>query len=514
MRIPVQWDNDVLTIRQFLNFTANKYEDKPCIKYADENDEVISKSHRLMRDNSMAVSVFLKEKSAKPRHIALIAKTNYLYIVSMNGIMASGDVAIPMGFDLTVDQMVNILSDSDTEAVFYDDYTSERVAEAVKSLPKVKETYSLNDTAFFDGIFSAYSPEKDATLPEENPDDDTVIIYTSGTTGSIKGACLSNRAVISNIYYKEMSLEGNNVALNVLPMHHIFCFSCDYLKNVLDGVIICLNGDISNIGKNLLRYEPTCMRVVPMILASLVKKVAVIRKKNPELTARQAADQVFGRRLDFIIVSGAAFSDEVAKQLDEMGIVVRQGYGMTETGPRIAVADVKCSPMSGGRVISTVDIRLSDVGEIQVLSPSLLTCYYKKPEETEALFTEDGWLKTGDIGRLTPDRELFITGRLKNIIILSNGENVSPEEIEKAISRNGIVKEIVVYGKRDMIYADIFPDEEYAAAHDIADAEAEVRNVVNEYNLHCEPTKVIGTTVVTKEPLPRTSTGKIIRTGR
>ena len=190
--------------------------------------------------------------------------------------------------------------------------------------------------------------------------------------------------------------------------------------------------------------------------------------------------------------------------------VDNQIYGMTETGPRISVPDGKTVCESGGRVISICQIRLQN-GEIQVKSPSLMSGYYKNPEETAAVFTEDGWFKTGDIGELTADNELFIRGRIKNLIILSNGENVSPEEIEKKYADVRIVKEIVVYGEGDLIAAEIYPDHEYAATTGISDVEGAVREAVDRVNLESESTREIGKIVIRNTPFERTASGKIIR---
>ena len=290
----------------------------------------------------------------------------------------------------------------------------------------------------------------------------------------------------------------------------IFSFSCDYLKNLKDGVCICLNSSLAALNEELLLFRPTVLRLVPTVADSLLRRVRILRKREPSLSPRAAAERVFGSGIRNIIVSGASYSAANDREFAEMGITVRQGYGMTETGPRIAVPDGRTCAASGGRIISICQVRLQN-GEIQVKSPSLMTGYYKREEETRAMFTEDGWLRTGDLGRITPDNELFIIGRLKNVIILGNGENVSPEEVESAYFTEPLVAEIEVFEADGKIAAEIWPDEAYARSAGITDIEAAVRALVERKNKENIAAREIDCVFLRKEPLPKTETGKIKR---
>ena len=508
----VPWNNDVLTVRQLLDWAKNEYGDKPCIKFYRDG-EIKVKSYRDMCEDSYSVARYIRSLNPERMHVALIAKTNYEYISCFNGIFVSNNVAVPMAYDASPEDTAALINDADVEMVFFDESYAHNEEALKKLCPKVRYYIDLSNPGFFENIYKNYNSESEkAHLSdvEIDPDDCTIIIYTSGTTGTRKGAMLSSRAVISNVYYKEMSFDSSKVTLNVLPMYHIFCFSCDYLKNLKDGVTICLNGDIKNINENLLRFNPHFMRMVPMVIESLLRKTRIIRKNNPDISPREAAEQVFGKNLTNIIAAGAPLSGKVSKEFEDMGITVRQGYGMTETGPRISVPDGKTCGASGGRVISTCRVRIKD-GEIQVKSPSLFMGYYKRPEESEKVFTEDGWFRTGDMGRLTEDNELFITGRLKNIIILSNGENVSPEEIEKKFADEPMVKEIVVYGDGDDIVAEIYPDFDYADRNGIKDIEQYMQAAIDRVNASGSASHIIDRVELRKEPFERTSTGKILR---
>lgn len=499
----------VNTIGKMLRYTAESFEEKTAIKYR-ENGEIVSVSYRRFYEDSLSVGAYIKGICEERMHIALITKTNYEFLTAMNGVFISGNVAVPFAPDIPVSEATELLDDCDASMVITDFNSFKSEEEIFTLCPKVKYVVDISDKEKFSEIYERKGlDEKHLRIYDENPDDCTAIIYTSGTTGKRKGAMLSSGALMSNIFFKEMNFEGNHVALNILPMHHIFSFSCDYLKNLKDGVTICLNIDKSQVMNDFLTFEPSVVRLVPMIFDTLVRRVRMIRKRQPELSAREAAEKVFGRRLRSVIISGAAFSPEAETEFEEMGLEVRQGYGMTETGPRIAVPNGRTCIKSGGGVISICDVRIVD-GEIQVRSPSLMTGYYKKPEETAAVFTSDGYLRTGDLGYLTEDGELFVTGRLKNVIILSNGENVSPEEIEKKYIRSPLVKEIIVYEKNGKIAADIFPDYDYARSvgADINEAIAELVRSENEKDMAA---REIDFVQITDKPFPRTSTGKIIR---
>ena len=489
------------TVGGLLKEAAEAYGDKPCVKYR-ENGETVTKTYRELYRDSLACGGFLSRQSAAHSHIALIGKTTYRYLVWLNAVMLSGNVAVPLANDLPLAETVKLLDDCDAVGLIYDDTL--RAADAVLSACPALSLQIKTDAAAL--------PPCGEPLPEpaDLPDACAAVIYSSGTTGERKGVMLSGEALVSNVYFKEMDFEGDHVALNVLPMHHIFSFSCDYLKNLKDGVCICLNSCIAALGEELLLFEPTVLRLVPTVADSLLRRVRILRKRNPALSPRAAAEMVFGRRLRNIIVSGAAYTAANDREFEEMGITIRQGYGMTETGPRIAVPDGRTCAASGGRIISICQVRLQG-GEIQVKSPSLMMGYYKREAETRAMFTEDGWLRTGDLGRITPDNELFITGRLKNVIILANGENVSPEEIERAYLAEPLVTEIEVFEDNGGIAAEIYPDFAYAKSAGIPDPAAAVQALVDRKNTENVASKEIDRVSIRTEPFPKTETGKIKR---
>lgn len=491
-------ENAMNTLTDLLKYSAERYGDKTCIRFLRSGKQ-IDKTYERLYSDSLSTAKHIAAVVPVRSHIAIIGKTSYEYLVYFNAVFMSGNTAVPLSPEFSADELNFLCEKADVTAVIFDD----SIDPGFIDLLNKKSVVLIPIEEISDN-------KPSAALPETDPDACAMIMFTSGTTGEKKGVMLSSRAIISNVLFKEMSYEGDHVALNVLPMYHIFCFSCDYLKNLKDGVTICLNGDAGSIGENLLRYEPTVIRLVPMIIESLLRKARIIKRKWPELSPREAAEKVFGRRLRSIIASGAYLSSDIAAEFEEMGISIRQGYGMTETGPRIAVPNGKTSIYSVGAVIDICEVRIQD-GEIQVKSPSIMSGYYKDEAATKAVFTDDGWFMTGDIGHLDPDRQLYVTGRKKNLIILSNGENISPEEIEKKLYDDPAVEEVLIYGDNDRIAAEFYISEDYLKEYNEAAARLHIQEIVEKLNSVSISEKEISKIIFRNTPFEKTASGKIKR---
>lgn len=499
------------TVRELLDSAAVNYSDKPFIRYVKEDTE-ISRSFIDVRLDALALCRRLRHISPESTHIAVIGKTSYEYIIALTAVLISGNVLLPLAPDTPARECAELLERADTEYLFCEPEYSETAAEVLKLCPTLKAVYPLDEVSF-DKIFAEYD-EKSVYAPLSeiyvDPDAPAAFIYTSGTTGLRKAVMLSTKNLVSNLMYKELSFDEGDTVLSVLPMYHIFCFSGDFLKNLKEGMCVCLNGEVRDVGKNLIRFEPAVMRLVPMIAQALLQKVRALSAKEPQTDLHEIAERVFGKNFRWIFSGGAYLNPELAKAYDEFGIYLRQGYGMTEASCRISVPDAGTSLDSVGRVTSVWDVRIQG-GEIQVKGPGVMLGYYKMPKETEEVITDDGYLRTGDIGYVTEDRQLFITGRLKNLIILSNGENVSPEELEKKLNAEPLVSESLVYGKGCNVAVKIYPDYEYAQSKGITDIEKEIEIIVDKVNTTCESSHRINSITIADKPLEKTSSGKIIR---
>ena len=503
------------TVRELIDNAADKYEEKTFIKFVREKT-IQERSYRTVQQHSMAVCRWIRSISKDRMHIAIISKTSYEYITCLTGILVSGNVAVPFAPEISVNEATELLKKTDIDLLLYEDEFSAK-AEEIKSLcPFLKAAVNMGNEKSFEEIYSKYDGNSEyASLSDikVDPEECAVIIYTSGTTGVRKGVMLSTKALVGNMMYTDYISDIFNetdVSLSVLPMYHVYCFTGDYLKNLKDGLQVALNGNLRDIVQNLQLFEPRVIRVVPMIAQTLLKRVNAVISRNPGIEPNEAAKRVFGKNIKWLISGGAYLDPQLIAEYDKLGIFLRQGYGMTEAGCRISVPDENASFDSVGRVTDVCEARILN-GEIQVKTPTAMLGYYKMPEATAEMFTEDGWLKTGDIGVLTEDNQLFITGRVKNLIILSSGENVSPEAIEKKFSDSGIVSEVMVYAENDRIVAEVYPNFDYVEENGIDDIDAVIESIVDSMNMTAKPSHVISVVRVRREPFERTGSGKIKR---
>ncbi len=504
---------NIKSVKCLAQYAAEKYSDKIFCRYYIGND-LVEKSFSEFYQNALAVSRYIRHVSPKRMHIAFIGKTGYEYIACLTGMIFSGNVVVPFAPDISVSEAVKLFDDADIEMLFCEDDFMEK-AEAIKgSYSGLNKIVSLGDLKWFGDIFENYNSQSEyAELSEVeiNVDACALIVYTSGTTGDRKGVMLSNHNIAANTCYNEYNMDDDDVSFSVLPMHHVFCYCCDVLKTLYDGGTLCLNGAMSNLYRNLLRFEPTIMRIVPSLCKSILTRIKVTQRNNPELTPREAAEKVVGRNFRRMIAGSAFLSGTLIDEFEKYGITARQGYGMSECSPRITTSDFseKCK-YSNGKILSVNEVRSVD-GEIQVKGPSVMLGYYKKPKETAQAFTIDGYLHTGDLGFIR-DNHIFLVGRKKNLIILSNGENVSPEEIENLFADESIVKEVVVYGEKDRIVCEAHPDYDFCSSMSEMEIEEKIRAIVDEINVNSTQTRQIAELRIRNTPFPRTSSGKIKRT--
>ncbi len=508
---------NVPTIRDLLDVAPTKHNDRTFIKYI-RNGEIVEKKFSEVRSDGLALCRMLRHQLPERTHIAIISKSTYEYIVCMTGILVGGHVAVPIDPDSTAEEAAEIINDSDSTAILYGEEFSDRI-DTVKALcPQINFEKVISYSEQFVKIYEEYSetsPYAALSDYKMDPEACALIIYTSGTTGDKKGVMLSSEALVSNLIFEPYSdiVVRVDVILSVLPLHHIYCFICGYIGPLNVGNCVCLNGEMRDLFKNLLIFKPDQIRVVPMIAQAILGRIRAVQAKNPELSPKEAAAQVTGGNLDMMLSGGAHLDAALCKAFEEYGIFLRQGYGMSEASAKVAIPDLDCPINSAGRLMSTINARIVD-GEIQLDTPGLMMGYYKRPEETAAVITEDGWLRTGDMGYVDENGLLFITGRLKNLIILSNGENVSPEGIENKYKENKLVSEVLVYAEKDVIVAEVYPNDEYAEVANITDIKGTLEELTDKMNETALPSHRVEKLIVRDTPFEKTTTGKIKRSNK
>ncbi len=504
---------NVPTIRDLLDIAPEKHNDRVFIKYIRDG-QIVEKRFSEVRSDGLAVCRKLRRDIPGRTHIAIISKSTYEYIACMTGVLTSGNVAVPIDPDAGAADAASIVNDSDATVICYGAEFSDRIEELKALCPKLRYELMITPEGF-EEIYEEFSENSEyAALSDYEmvPEDCCLIIYTSGTTGEQKGVMLSCESLVSNLIFEPYDpiVIRVDTVLSVLPLHHIFCFICGYIGPLNVGNCVCLNGEMKDLFKNMLIFKPNQIRVVPLIAQGILARIRGVQAKHPELSPKEAAALVTGGNLDLMLAGGAYLEPALCKAFEPYGILLRQGYGMSEASAKVTLPDPGCPVDSVGRIMSTVNVRIVG-GEIQLDTPGMMLGYYKRPEETAAVITEDGWLRTGDIGYVDGNRVLYVTGRLKNLIILSNGENVSPEGIENKFRANKLVEEILVYAEKDMIVAEIFPNAEFAQLNGITDIKAALEELADAYNETALPSYVVAKIIVRDTPFEKTGIGKIKR---
>lgn len=497
---------EVKTLKDLVYYADERFGDEPFVlEYIDKN--IRERSFRRFRHDCDSIGAWIQENFSGRIHAALVGATGYEYLTAWFGIQCSGNVSVPLDTANSPERISDEINRSDSELLFIDS-RHENDAEIIRKLcPKIKYIVHVqkqfDGTLFLGDIAERYSGKVPVCSTSE--EELAAILFTSGTTGQSKGVMLSNANLIDNSTCEpDMNYRGNR-RLTVLPIHHVFCFTCDILCSLWYGRTVCVNDSLMRIVKNLKIFRPVDATFVPMIAASILTRMQQAALRTTDKAA--VGKEIFGENFSVIYTGGAYLSPEIIEGYREFGIEIAQGYGMTECSPRICTGVKYCpKPESVGRIVPGCQVKIVD-GEIWVKSPSVMMGYYKNPEETEKSLTNDGWLRTGDLGYSDEDGYLYITGRKKNLIILSNGENVSPEEIENQFAYFAPIKEIVVYERDNVITAEVYPDPEYVSE----DTAGEIQGKIDAVNEAFPPAKRIVKLIIRDTEFSKTASKKIIR---
>ena len=506
---------EIQTLQDVIRHSVAAYSEQAAYRYKVKK-EVVDKTYRELGEDSMAVSRMVESLGMKGKHIAILGSTTYQWIVSFFGVTNSGSVAVPVDAQLSAEAICELLERADVEMLFFDELRADVAAMAAERCPRVRYIVSFQAEAARrgeNGMGGVLSWEE---LRRENggeyetqldPDQLCTILFTSGTTGKSKGVMLSHRNLTDNAVCLDMKIPAGTVTMTLLPINHVYCLTMDIIKGIFIGVTSCINDSIMHVQKNLKLFKPDMVLLVPLVIESIYAKLKAAGGMMPKKLVAKAA---FGGNLKTICSGGAYLDPEYVDRFAEYGITILQGYGMTECSPVISnnlAWDNKKG--SVGKLMPNCEAKVVDE-ELWVRGSSVMMGYYKMPEET-AETLEDGWLKTGDLGYVDEDTFVYITGRRKNLIILANGENVSPEEIENQLSRADLVKEVLVREKDQVIEAEIFPDLDYAKKKRIKDVRAALQEIVDEYNKEVPVYKRIHSLIVRETEFDKTTAKKIKR---
>lgn len=441
-------------------------------------------------------------------HTAIIGPTSYNYLVSRLGTVIGGNAAVPIDAQLSCDDICDLLRRADVSVFFYDSRFEKYIPQIKEECPDIKTYICLDKEDGLAAILTENTPEEPAEI---SPDTLAEIVYTSGTTGKSKGVMLSHANYVDNTFCRDGEATEEDSLLSVLPIHHVYCYTCDILLSLRYGTTVCVNDSMMRIPQNLKLFQPTIILLVPMIAATIYKQIKAAAAANPQVPIKMLATGVFGRRLKGIYSGGAYLDPELIKAYAEFGIPIAQGYGMTECSPRIS--SIKFDEGSFGDVgiiVKGCEVKTVD-GELLVKSPSVMSGYYKDPEATAEALTPDGWLRTGDLGYVENNR-IYITGRKKNLIILSNGENVSPEELENKFVSADIVADVLVYAEDGTITAEVLPDPQYCKDMTAEEVSKAITELIGNINKTVASSKMIRRIRLRNVEFEKTTSKKIKRT--
>ena len=505
--------SELRIIPEIIRRSAEQYADRPAIRWAVRKTTE-ERTYTQLNDARKRVRNAMSARGFAGAHIALIGASSYPWMASYLGLVSGKFTAVPLDAGLPPAELIDLLNRSDSQALFLGSKLSALIPMVKESCPAVRLIIMLEETPSdgadnavisFGDLLSEAVANADADSPAE--DDVCTIIYTSGTTGKSKGVMLTQRNLYDNMANVIVSVDPGAVMLTVLPIHHAYCLVMDWLMGFNKGATLCINDSLLHMIRNIGKFQPDIMLMVPLMIETLCKRLQAAESEGPD-----AVRAILGPNLHRIYSGGAHLDPYYIGAMKKFDVDIYEGYGMSECSPTISSnTEVGNKPGSVGRLLGNVEARFEN-GELQVRGSSVMKGYYKMPAETaEAL--KDGWLHTGDLGHIDEDGYLFITGRLKNLIILSNGENVSPEEVEGHFALEALIGEIVVTGESNGLTARIFPDPDTVEKQGLdADAvRAALQDIIDRYNKSQPTYRAVTKLVVRKYPFLKSATRKIKR---
>lgn len=519
-----------------------KYFAKNAFVYKEKKEELNVTYSQLAKDVAFVLKGFEKNKISK-KHIAVMGRNSYYYALMFLSCLCSDNVFVPVDKDLTEEQMVNLINHSESEVLFIDTKYAEKVKNNLDKFTNINKIVLFDECDILNGeiitSFGEYTDNYKDVIKNDNKDINrlALLIYTSGTTGDPKGVMLSEKNILSCGYNGARICPVLTKGLSVLPYHHTYEESCGLLVSLWCGATICINSALTKVLAELNYYKPDYMVIVPafaeLFYKNIMKNVQAKGKektiqigiKISQLLLKMGIDirrklfkeihDAFGGNLKKIYCGGAPINPETARFFEKIGVKFICGYGITECSPLVSGNTDKFNDHSTvGLPIPCVEVEIRDktdegIGEICVKGETVMLGYFKNEEATKEVI-KDGWFYTGDFGFFNQKGQLTISGRKKNIIVLSNGKNVYPEEIEEKLKEIEEIKEIVVRGIEEDGYtksllAEIYPDEE----KQISEQELfeRVKAVLSEF----PPYKRIEKIVLRDEPFVKTTTKKIKR---
>ena len=546
---------DFINIRDIVEWAGDEWRDRIAYswKLSPSDPSPVRISFETLRRDVRSLASELLSMGCAGRHCAVIGKMSCDWALMYFSLLSIGAVIVPLDRDWTAEDLADTTKKADVEFLFCDEDISEKaeVIESsvtllapavymgakdnecnVKTLTALGEMkFIKNKNAYFEAPIDSYAL--------------ALLVFTSGTTGKGKGVMLSQSCVISDVADVLPYIDYGKKTIGLLPPHHTYGSSIMILGHLMIGSEVYISSGLRYITKELREQKPEHLVLVPLYLETFYRRIlATVEEKGKAKLLKNmmrmsnavrhigvdararlftSVTEAFGGKLKMVISGGASINPEIVDFFESVGISTLNGYGITECAPIVAVnRSVNPVKNSVGTVLDIDSVKIDEPnedgeGEILVKGLNVMMGYYKDEEATAEAFDEEGYFRTGDYGRLDGST-LYITGRKKNLIILSNGKNVYPEEIENVISQYQGVVDVIVYegqSRRGMehnaIVAEIYPDKEYFEKNSIEDIKGYFKEKIAEYNKTAVPYKKVAQIKIRREEFPKNTLRKILR---
>lgn len=546
------------SMKEIMERAVKEAGDNIAFEYKDsKTNDIVKITYKEFDSDTNYLGTALSTMKVEDKHMAVIGENSYEWITVYLTVLKGSGVLVPIDKELTCEEIINVLKSSDSEVLFFSSKYEKFVDEIKKSVPKIKYFIGFSKEDDEKNILSykkclekgkeeLQNGNKDYTSIEHNDTNKLkLLVYTSGTTGLPKGVMLSEHNLVSCTCYGLQVSTIYTKCLSVLPYHHTYEAVAGILVGIHKHVTICINDSLKNVLKNLQLYKPDYIYLVPAFaevfyksiwskaeksgkaagLKMLIKLSDGLRKIGIDKRKKlfKSIHEAFGGNLRKIVVGGAPIRPELGKFFDSIGIDLTNGYGITECSPLVSVnMDDLNDPSTVGIVLPCCEIKFENVtpdgdGEICVKGDIVMMGYYKDKERTEKVLTEDGWFNTEDYGRFNEKGQLIINGRKKNLIVLNNGKNVYPEEIENYLARIPYIAECIVKGIKNeagqevCLCAEVFLNKEKIEELKIENPEEELKKDIAKVTKELPIYKHIGKIEIRETEFNKTTTNKIKR---
>lgn len=550
----------VTDLKDMLNKTRNLYGEKIGYKVKLNEGDYKTYTHNEIRDMINYLGTALINLGLKDKRIAVIGENRYEWELSYLSVVCGTGIVVPLDKSLPANELEELIERSEVEAIFYSkpyEETVEKIKYSEKN--KLKHLISMDSKIHTEGIYSQKELiDQGKELVEKgdrsfidakiNPEEMSIMLFTSGTTSKSKVVALSHKNMVSNMmdFASILDVNSDDRILSFLPLHHVFECTVGMLYSLYIGAERAFCQGIRHILENLNEYKTTFAAFVPAIYENMYKnimknlekqgKLEIVEKlmqENKNKTMQEKKEifkeihNIFGGNIKLFISGAAALDPEVEEAFRNWGINLCQGYGLTETAPVIGVeTNENFRVGSIGKALPHVEAKIVDaneegMGELAVKGPNVMLGYYNDEEATKEVLN-DGWFRTGDLAKIDEDGYIFICGRKKSVIVLKNGKNIFPEEMEALVNKIEGVKESFIFGKQQSedkedikINVKIIFDREIIKEAYKVEKDEEIYDVlldkIKDINQIMPKYKSIKGIIISEEPLLKTTTNKIKR---